>query len=374
MIDPIRLVKTFVELAQINSESFKEGKLATFIVNKMASMGIDVRVDISLEQIKSDTGNLIIRFPGNKSVPRILFMAHMDTVSPGKGIQVMVENDVIQSVGDTILGADDKAGIAAIIELVEVLNYERIEHGDIMAILTVAEEKGSIGAKNIDYKNLKTDYAFVLDGEGPVGGIITQTPTQNIIKAKFIGKSAHSGISPEIGINAIQAASNAISRMKLGRLDEETTANIGVIRGGTSFNVVASETYVEGEVRSFSMEKLKTQTEHIMDCLTESAKDIGAEVKINTVRGFTGYNLKPDNKAIAIASEAIKKAGLTPKLVTTGGGSDANVLNEKGIDAVNLATGMVNPHSKDESITVKELESLTKVLLEIVKIALQNKI
>ncbi len=372
MINPIRLVKTFTELARIDSESFKEKELANFIINKMASIGVDVRVDISEEQVRGDTGNLIIRLPGKKSAPGLLFMAHMDTISPGRGIQPIVDDDVIKSSGDTILGADDKAGIAAIIELIEVLKCEHIEHGDIMVILTVAEEKGSIGAKNLDYKTLKTDYAFVLDGEGPVGGIIIKTPSQNIIKAKIIGKSSHSGISPEKGISAIQVASNAFSKMKLGRVDDETTSNIGVIRGGTAFNVVAAETYTEGETRSFSIEKLQAQTSHMRECLTESAKDFGAKVNIEVTRGFTGYNLKPDDKVVSIASEAIKKVGLNPKLVTSGGGSDANILKEKGVNVTNLAIGMVNPHSKDEAIAVKELEVLTKVLLEITKIVSQE--
>jgi len=368
MINSVRLVKNFVEMAQTESESFKEKKLAQLIINKLALMGVDVRVDFSQEQVGSNTGNVVVRLPGKKSVPTLLFLAHMDTVSPGVGVQPVIDNGVIRSDGDTILGADDKAGIAAILEAIQILRDERIGHGNIVIIFTVAEEKGSLGAKNLDYDALKVDYGFVLDGDGPVGNIITKTSSQSIIKAKFVGKAAHAGISPELGVDTIQAAAKAISKMKLGKVDEETTANIGVIKGGTSFNVVPAVTYIEGEARSFSVDKLKAQIGHMENCFIEGAKEFNVKVEVKAKSGFTAYELKPSDKVVNIASSAIKNIGLKPELVASRGGSDANVLNEKGISAVNLGIGMKNPHSRDESIAVEQLELLTKVLLEIIKI------
>lgn len=368
MINSVRLVKNFVEMAQTESESFKEKKLAQLIINKLARMGVDVRVDFSQEQVGSNTGNVVVRLPGKKSAPALLFLAHMDTVSPGVGVQPVIDNGVIRSGGDTILGADDKAGIAAIIEAIQILKDERIGHGNIVIIFTVAEEKGSLGAKNLDYDALKVDYGFVLDGDGPVGNIITKTSSQSIIKAKFVGKAAHAGISPELGVDTIQAAAKAISKMKLGRLNEETTANIGVVKGGTSFNVVPAATYIEGEARSFSVDKLKAQIGHMENCFIEGAKEFNVKVEVKAKSGFTAYELKPSDKVVNIASSAIKNIGLKPELVASRGGSDANVLNEKGISAVNLGIGMKNPHSRDESIAVEQLELLTKVLLEIIKI------
>ncbi|HDP69831.1 MAG TPA: M20/M25/M40 family metallo-hydrolase [Actinobacteria bacterium] len=367
MIDSIRLVNSFIGLTQIDSESFKEGELARAIINKLAVMGVDVRADFAGEEIGGDTGNLILRLPGKKDAPSLLFLAHMDTVSARGKIHPVVEKGIIESGGDTILGADDKVGIAAIIELIEILKSERIKHGDITAIFTVAEEKGSLGAKHIDFRMVKADHAFILDGEGSVGRIIINTPSQNIIKAKFIGKSAHAGIEPEAGVSSIQAASDAISNMKLGRIDDETMANIGVVKGGTAFNVVAAKTYVEGETRSFSLERLESQTDHMKQCFIEGAKKFGAKVDIKVSRGFTGFHLSPNDKIVKIVIDAIKGVGLEPELVMSGGGSDANVLNEKGISAINLAIGMKNPHSEREQIAISELETLVKVLLEIVK-------
>ncbi len=368
MIEVDRVTRTFTDLVKIKSESFKEKELAKYIINRLASKGVNVRTDFVQEKVGSDTGNVVFRVFGKKELPNILIMAHMDTVSyKGNVSPVISAGGTITSGGETILGADNKAGVAAIIEMVEAIHFKDFDHGDIVGIFTVAEEKGSLGAKALDFANLNVDYAYVLDGEGPVGSIITKSPTQKMVKARFIGKSAHSGINPDEGIDAIRAAARAISFMKLGRVDEETTSNIGVIKGGTAFNVVADEVILEGEIRGFSEEKINMQIKDMTVICNDWAGRIGADVDLNITTGFQGYSLSDGEPIVRMAIDSMRAIGLNPTLISSGGGSDANILSEKGIKAINLATGMKYPHSVDESIEVEDLANLSRAILEIVK-------
>ncbi|MDI6799109.1 MAG: M20/M25/M40 family metallo-hydrolase [Actinomycetota bacterium] len=368
MIEADRVTRTFTDLVKIKSESFKEKEVAKYIINKLAAKGVNVRTDAIQDKVGSDTGNVVFRVFGKKELPNILLMAHMDTIShKGNVTPVISAGGIITSGGETILGADNKAGIAAIIEMVEAIHFKDFEHGDIVGIFTVAEEVGSIGTKSLDFASLNVDYAFVLDGEGEVGSIITKSPTQKMVKAKFLGKSAHSGINPEDGIDAIRAAARAISFMKLGRVDEETTANIGVIRGGSSFNVIADEVILEGEIRGFSEGRIAMQIKDMTAICNDWADRVGADVELDIKTGFQGYDLSDDEPIVRMAMESIRSIGLEPRLVSSGGGSDANILSEKGIKTINLATGMKSPHSVDESIEIDDLANLSRVILEIVK-------
>jgi len=367
VLDSERLVKTFVELVKIDSVTFDEKKVADYLIDKLKKLGADVRVDSAGEKVGSNTGNVIACLPGDTSAPAILFDSHIDTVEPGVGIKPKVEGGIIRSGGKTILGADDKAGVAAILELLRSLSEQAFPRGDVEVVFTIAEEKGLLGSKNLDLAQFKAGLAYVLDGEGPVGRITLKAPSQDSIKALFKGKAAHAGVCPERGVNAIQAAARAISEMKLGRIDEETTANIGIIRGGLAPNIVPEESFIEGEARSHSPKKLRVQTEHMCQCLSRAGESTGARVDIEVERSFDGFSLDEGAEIVEFATTAMRKVGLRPKFVVSGGGSEANIFNKGGIPAVNLSVGARDVHSTREWITVADLEALVKVLIEMVR-------
>ncbi len=368
MINTSRLVETFLELIKVDSLTFYEGKVAEYIANKLGKLDIDVYIDDAGEKVGSDTGNVIAHLPGNTTTPTLLFNAHLDTVEPGIGIEPQIKDGIIRSKGDTILGADDKAGVAIILELLHVLKASGLSHGDIEVVFTIAEEKGLFGSKNLDLSRFKAKFGYILDCEGPPGRIVTRAPFQDSIKALFRGKSAHAGICPERGINAIQAAAIAISKMDLGRIDGETTANIGVIKGGLAANIVPEETSIEGEARSLSLKKLKTQVRHMKSCLVKGSTTVGAKLDLEVNRVYDGFALSGEDRVIKIAVDAARAVGIEPKLIATGGGSDANIFNKAGIPTVNLSVGAVNVHSTSEQITIADLEVAANMILEIVRL------
>jgi len=369
MVNSSRLVQTFLDLVQIDSLTFDEKRVAEYIVRHLKELGLKVRIDDAGKKVGSNTGNIMAFLPGESSSPTILFCAHIDTVAPGQGIKPRFEGEKIKSSGPTILGADDKAGVAIILEILRVILEENIPHGEIEAVFTIAEEKGLFGSKNLDLSFLKARYAYVLDGEGQAGKIITRAPSQNSIKATFYGKAAHAGVEPEKGINAIQAASLAISKMRLGRLDSETTANIGLIKGGSASNIVPAQAEIEGEARSLSEEKLKAQTEHICQCIDEASKAVGTRVEVNLSRAYDAFCLSERDEVVKIALEAARRLNLRPELISSGGGSDTNIFNKIGIPAVNLSIGCANAHTTEEEVSVSELEKAARFTLEIVKVA-----
>lgn len=366
MIDTSRLIQTFLDLVQIDSLTFNEGGVAEYVAERLKNLGIEVEIDSAGQKVGSNTGNVIAFLPGSNA-PTILFIAHMDTVSPGENIKPRIENNLIKSNGQTILGADDKAGIAIILELFQTVLENNLSHGGIEAVFTIAEEKGLLGSKNLELSRLRGRYAYVLDGDGPVGGIVIKAPSQNSIKAIFYGKAAHAGLEPEKGINAIQAVSLAISRMKLGRIDGETTSNIGVIKGGLASNIVPAEAEIEGEARSHSEQKLNSQTKLMCDCIKEASKTVGTRVEIDLSRAYDAFTLSEQDEVVKLAVEAARKIGMAPKLIASGGGSDTNIFNKAGIPAVNLSVGYTNVHSTNEQIAVKDLELAARLAVEIVK-------
>ncbi len=403
MINQDRVVEEFLRLARIDSPSMQEREIADYLARKMAGLGLQVTEDQAGEAIGSirskktgksigsnrdeetrkaignirseHTGNLIGVFPGNlPGAPTVLFCAHMDTVEPGRGVKPVIREKTIYSDGSTILGADDKAGIAALLEAVEVLKEQRIPHGDLEIVFTVAEEGGLWGAKNLDYQRLKAKIGYVLDGDGPAGTIITKAPSQYKIKAAIIGKAAHAGISPEEGINAILVASRAISKMRLGRIDEETTANIGVISGGQATNIIPDLVNIEGETRSIDPVKLEAQTDLMVRILDQTAGEMGAQAKIEKEFLYPRLKLEESDQAVRIAVAAARGIGREPVLVSTGGGSDANILNGFGIPTANLGIGMNKVHSTEEFITIDNMVLDVKYILEIVQTAARERV
>lgn len=366
MVNEKRLVESFMELVKIDSISREERNLADFLIEKLEDLGLEVIVDQAGEKVKSNCGNIIARFKGNiKEVTPIMFSAHMDTVVPGKNINPLLKGEKIVSSGKTILGADDKAAIAALLEALHIIKEKNISHGDIEIVFTICEEMGLHGAKNLDISDLNAQMAFVLDSGGQVGEIISAAPSQNSLKIIIHGKSAHAGSNPEEGINAIQVAGFVLSRMKLGRIDEETTTNIGIISGGKATNIIPDEVTLEGEVRSRNEEKLEKYTKILKQIAEDTAREFKAKAEVKINREFYCYNLSTDDRVVKIAIKAAKDMGLEPQLHPSGGGSDANIFNKKGFPAVDLAIGMEKVHTVDEYILVKNLKNTVGYVLSI---------
>ena len=364
MINTERLLENFLELVSIDSTTFHEREVVDFLFKRLrhaVALGSKMTIDDAGEKIGGDTGNLIVSIPGQESYPTLAFNAHLDTVEPGKSIIPKIDNDVIKSDGDTILGADDKVGVAAILEMALTILENGERHPPVKLIFTVAEEKGLLGAKNLDPEVIKADQVFVLDSVGTVGEIIVKAPFQNSIYVKFTGKAAHSGINPEAGVNSIKAAALAISNMDVGRIDDETTANIGVIKGGSAINVVPELTEIKAEVRSLSETSLENKTKSMVKALKTGSLEVGTDIDIEVVREYDGFDLYKDDEVIKVASVALRHIGLNASLRSTGGGSDTNVFNSMGMSTVALGVGYLNPHTTEESIAIVELINASKL-------------
>jgi len=368
MVNEKRLVECFMKLVRIDSVSREERNLADFLIEKLEDLGLEVIVDQAGEKTKANTGNIIARLNGNsKEATSIMFAAHMDTVVPGKNINPLQKGEKIVSTGKTILGADDKAGIAALLEALHLIKKNNIPCGDIEIVFTICEEVGLLGAKNLDISHLNAQMGFVLDAGGQVGQVITTAPSQNSLEFIIYGKSAHAGANPEEGINAIQVAGFVLSRMKLGRIDEETTANIGIISGGRATNIIPDEVTLKGEVRSRNEEKLEKYTEQLKKITEDTAQEFKAKAKVKIERKYYCYNLSPHNQVVKIAVKAAEDIGLQPLLCPSGGGSDANIFNKEGMPSVDLAVGMEKVHTVEEYILIEELKKSTEYILSIIK-------
>ncbi|MFX3674823.1 MAG: M20/M25/M40 family metallo-hydrolase [Paenisporosarcina sp.] len=366
-----RLIDEFLELVQIDSQTKEEQIIAPILKSKLEALGFDVIEDDSASRSGHGAGNLIATLKGSKSdVDPIYFTSHMDTVVPGKGIKPELKEDgYIYSDGTTILGADDKAGIAALLDMVKRLREESIEHGDIQFIITAGEESGLAGAKELDASLITAKYGFAVDSDGKVGGIVTSAPYQAKIWTTIRGKTAHAGVAPEKGISAINIAAKAISRMSLGRLDEETTANIGSFEGGRATNIVCDEVKILAEARSIVPDKLNKQTEHMKSIFEETAKEMGGLAEVEVKLMYPGFRFGPEELVTKVAIQAVKNLELNPILATSGGGSDANIIAGFGIPTVNLSVGYEEIHTKNERMPVAELEKLSDLLVEIVKVS-----
>lgn len=376
MINEKRLIESFMELVRMDSISREERNIADFLIEKLENLGLEVIVDQAGEKAGANSGNIIAKLNGNTKVATpIMFAAHMDTVVPGKNINPLREGEKIISTGETILGADDKAGIAAILEALHLIRENNILYGDIEILFTICEEVGLCGAKNLDVSQLKAQIGFILDAGGQVGQIIISAPSQNSLDFTIRGKSAHAGTNPEEGINAIQVAGVALSRMKLGRIDEETTANIGIISGGKATNIIPDEVILKGEVRSRNEGKLEKYTKELKKITEDTAQEFKARAEVKINREYHCYNLSPDDQVVKIARKAAKDIGLQSLLRPSGGGSDANVFNKKGLPSVVLAVGMEKVHTIEEYILIKELKNATEYILSIIKtVALGEKL
>ena len=369
-----RVVKEFLELVQIDSETFHEEKISPVLQEKLKALGFNVFVDDAHTRNGHASGNIIATLPGTIEADPIYFTTHMDTVVPGVGIKPIIKEDgYIYSDGATILGADDKAGVAALLELGKRIQEQNIEHGKIEYIITAGEESGLAGAKELDPALVTAKYGFAVDSDGKVGGIVTAAPFQTKIEATLRGKTAHAGVEPEKGISAITIAAKAIAKMKLGRLDAETTANIGRFEGGKATNIVCDEAYVLAECRSLNEEKLTVQENHMKAAFEEAATEMGGEAEVDVKRMYPGFHFNEEDLVVQVAKEAAINIGREDKIMQSGGGSDANVIAGFGIPTVNLAVGYENIHTTKECIPVEELEKLADLLVEVVKVSATKK-
>ena len=379
MINKNRLADIFQDLVKIDSESRNEKDVALFIKETLSPLGCEFFIDSTTENTKSNTGNLIVRFKGNCDAPPMLLSAHMDTISPGNGVKVKYENGVFTTDGTTVLGADDKSAIAVIIEVLRVIVEKEIDCPPLEIVFTVCEEIGLLGAKNLDFSQIKSKFGYVLD-TFDTKSVVIRAPGANSFTFTVHGMGAHAGACPELGINAIACASRAINNLFWGRIDHETTCNIGIIAGGTATNIVPDLVTVKGEIRSHCKEKLAMVTNRIIDAFNNAALEFKpiqgcygkAFMEIYYDNDFPMTNIAHDHKLVKLVEKAAKNLGQSIKPVTTGGGSDANIFFQNGICLGVLGTGMKDVHTVRESVSINDMEYTGRLVLEIIKNYVKN--
>lgn len=355
----------FVRLCEISSPTGEEAEVTAVVRAELESFGLEVFEDDAAGPAGAGSGNLLTRIPGEKP-GYVMFCAHLDTVPHDGPIEVVLDDEgVYRSRGPTILGADNKAAVAVLMELARRHAGSRPPVG-IEILLTVAEEQGLRGAAAFDLSALEARTGFVLDHATDIGEVITAAPALHRISAHFTGVEAHAGLVPENGRSAIAAAAAAIAEMELGRLDDETTANLGLIEGGTSTNVIPGSCRVSGEARSIDPERVVEVIAAMSDSMIWAASERGCEVDIVTEQVFQGYRVPEDSEALAVAEVALRERGHGPKHVPTGGGSDNNVFRAAGFDALLLANGTYDNHTHDESVPKANLIEMLEVCEAIV--------
>ena len=377
MIDKTRLKERVLELVQIDSLSRKERAIALRLKEILEGLGGTVSMDDAGTAVGGEVGNLVARFDGNVAgAEALLLSAHMDTVAPGEGVVPVVEGDVIRSDGTTVLGGDDKSGIAIILEVLQAMGEEKLPHGDIDVVFTICEEVGLLGAKHLDLDLVRAKTGLVLDSDS-IGFLITRAPAVNHLEFEVHGLEAHAGICPERGISAIQVASRGITAMRLGRIDEDTTANLGLVSGGTAVNIVPNRVTLTGEVRSHDEEKLERQTQSMVACLQDATAGVTLEldgrlhearVEFRIRREYDRMDVSHDTAIVQRVHEAARNLGLAVDTVAKGGGCDANVFNKRGLQVANLASGMRDIHTVHEWLDVNDLVTAARIIHEVVRL------
>lgn len=360
----------FLELAAIPSPPGSERPVADAVLAYLRELGVETDEDGCGPSIGSDMGNIYCRLPGGDANGTPLFLcAHLDTVPPQGSIEPIVADGVVRNAAGTILGADDKAAVAVMLEAARRLLAENRPHAGVELLFTPMEEVGLLGAEAFDHARFEARLGYVYDMAAPIGQIILGAPSQRTLKVRFHGRAAHAGMFPEEGRSAIAAAAHAIADLRLGRIDEETSANVGLITGGSARNITPEWCSFEAEVRSHDEGKLAEVVQEILDACTFAASvaDCGVETEVSET--YRGYRLRPDEPAVAVAAEALRRCGFVVETALTGGAADANVFNMRGLPCVNLANGMAAIHTPDEHIAVADLEAMVEVTLAIIEAA-----
>lgn len=369
VIESSRLKALFLELVQIDSLSRRERRIAERLVRELEELGATVTFDRAGEAVGGEVGNLIAHVPGTVEGPALLLCAHMDTVTPGEGVKPVVEDDVIRTDGTTVLGGDDKSGVAIVCECVRVCRERQLRHPPLDVVFTICEEVGLLGARHLDLSRLRAKQGLVFDSDA-VGFVFTRAPGASHLEVVVHGRAAHAGMAPERGVSAIRVAAEAIAAMHLGRLDAESTANIGRIEGGRATNIIPDEVRVRGEARSHDPARLAAQIAHMRSCFEEAAaRHPGARVDVHVETAYEPMSIADDAPIMRLVAAAAARTGRTITSAGMGGGCDANILNRRGLEVVNLGTGMRDIHTTSEWLRVSDMVSAAEVTLAAIELA-----
>ena len=364
-------VGLFLELAALETPPGRERAAADRCLAYLRGLGLEPDEDGAAAELGGDAGNVYVRVPPTAPGTPLFFCAHLDTVPPDDLIEPVVLDGEITNRYDTILGADNKATVAGMLDGVRRVLVEGRPHAGIEVVLTPQEEVGLLGAKAFDHTRLDARVGYVFDQAGPIGGIVMAAPSQRSIDLRFVGRAAHAGMAPEQGRSAIAAAARAVAAMRLGRLDAETTASVGVIQGGIARNVVPPVCRLEAEVRSIDPERCAAETAFLLSAAATAATAEGCSLESDVLDEYTAYRFRRGDVAVRLARTALTSAGYTPVEITTGGGADAHVFNAHGLQCVNLASGMERIHTPEETIRVADVTGLSNLTVALLAAALE---
>lgn len=370
-LNKTRMLAEFKEIVALPCHTLQERPVLELLQSKLAAMGFELQEDDAGKQLGGNCGNLWAFLPGNKAgATSVLLSAHMDGVEPCGGTTVVQKDGILYSDGTTILGGDDKSGVVAILEGVRMLLEENAEHGDIQLLFTIAEEGGVNGSRCMDKSLLKAEVGYALDSEGAPGEIVVGAPGQYKYTISIHGKKAHGGLEPEKGINSVMIAAKALADVKrYGRIDEETTCNIGIINGGTATNIVPDLVVIQGDARSRNNDKLNAIKDEIVNTICTSAEKYGAKAEAEVEHKYSSFLVAEDSKVVELAKDACTACGFKADVALTGGGSDANFINAYGVPCVILGTGMSNVHTVEEFLKEEDLYNSAYLVYEILKAA-----
>ena len=366
---PSEVVELFCELAAVPSPPGEERAVADLVTHYLRDCGLDVDEDATGAGIGSTMGNLYTRIEPTVDGEPLLLCAHLDTVPPTAAIEPVIEDGVVRNAAGTILGADDKAAVAVMLEAVRRLLVDGRPHAGVELLFTPKEEVGLVGAYAFDHTRLRARTGYVYDQAAPIGVVILGAPFSQSLEVTFHGRASHSGMHPDDGRSAIAAAARAISELRLGRVDEDSTANVGTITGGTAANIVPEWCSFVAEARSHDERKLADLVQEMQDAITFAADLFECDAETVARKSYRGYRFAKSDRAVALAAEALGRCGHEVVYDRSGGAADANVFNERGLQCVNMANGMTDIHTSNEHISVADLEAMIDVTLALVDVA-----
>ncbi|MBP7653038.1 M20/M25/M40 family metallo-hydrolase [Candidatus Dependentiae bacterium] len=366
------VLDNFLTLVNISSESGEEAEIVEYLIKRLKLYTKNIYLDKGNNSFPKGVGNIIAKIKGNPRLPSILFCAHMDTVKPGKNINPQILNNIIKTDGKTILAADDKAGIAAILTLLKVIHKDKFDSCPIEIVFTVGEESWLMGSKKLSFDKITSKYGFILDSDGDIGGAVIKAPSYMYMNISVLGKAAHAGMDAKAGINAIKIAAEAVSKIPTGYVDSETTINVGKINGGMAINIVPELCNVEYEIRSYQDKNIKKYQAFIESAFKSAAKKYKGNVNIESDFQFKKFEIEHSAKTVALFKNACKRLNLDVKMEKSFGGSDANIFNEKGIETLNLSVGYSKPHTSEETIKLSSLKEIVDVIYTIVQLSSEN--
>jgi tripeptide aminopeptidase len=366
-----RTVDEFMRIVQIDSLSLREEKMFDYLRERFAGLPLEIEfLPYTHAAAGMESGNMLVKLRSNSPSPKksLFFDAHLDTVEPGLGIKPVLDGDVVRSDGTTILGGDDKSGVAAMIVAIEEIIATGMPHGDLMFAFTSAEEIGLAGVTYLDFSKIHADYGYILDSHGSVGGVIIAAPYHNIYDIVVTGRASHAGIEPDKGINSIKIAAKIVSELPQGVINDDTVANVGLIEGGKATNIVAEECRIKGEFRSHNLADIRT-LEDLVNTITERYRREAVRIDLTHTEAYKGFHQDMDSDIIRLTDSAVKGIGIEPRYERTGGGSNTNIYNQHGITALTLATGMEAVHSTSEYIRTGDLGNLTRLIVKLAELA-----